>query len=129
MVPAGTEDLAVARLAENRAMPADQSAILFNNLIEKQSWKNSRVQNEQLYTIATQNQLARWIGDFSDVRAAEVVLDVPKPNGLGAGLRQPTAAVTVWTAGGSAVPQHTVDAIAELVSRCPGRARDQATSA
>jgi flagellar biosynthesis/type III secretory pathway M-ring protein FliF/YscJ len=116
MVPAGSEDLAVARLAENRAMPADQSAILFNNLIEKQSWKNSRVQNEQLFAIATQNQLARWISDFSDIRTAEVVLDVPKPNGLGAGLRQPTAAVTVWTAGGSPVPQHTVDAIAELVS-------------
>jgi len=116
LVPAGTEDLAVARLAENRAMPADQSAILFNNLMEKQSWKNSRVQNEQLFTIATQNQLARWISDFSDIRIAEVMLDVPKPNGIGAGVRTPTAAVTVWTTRGSPIPQHTVDAIAELVS-------------
>jgi len=116
MVPAGTEDLAIARLAENRAMPSDQSTVLFNNLIEKQSWKNSRVQNEQLFDIATQNQLARWISDFSDIRVAEVVLDVPKPNGLGSGVRMPTAAVTVWTSAGSPIPQHTVDAIAELVA-------------
>ena len=115
MVPATAQDLAVARLAEQRALPADQSEILFNNLIEKQTWKNSRQQNEQLYTIALQNQLARTISEFGTVNRASVVLDVPSPNGLGASTRRPTAAVTVWTTTG-AVPQSTVDAVAELVA-------------
>lgn len=115
LVASSQQDLAVARLAEQRALPADQSEILFNNMLEKGSWRYSREQNEQLYTIALQNQLARTIGEFSTVSRASVVLDVPSPNGLGARSRRPTAAVTVWTSSGS-LAQHTVDAVAELVA-------------
>lgn len=116
MVPASSEAMAVARLAEQRAMPTDSTEILFDNLHERQDWTMSKEQQRQLFDIATQNQLARYITAFDGIRSASVILDVPPPNGIGMAMRQPTASVTVSTNTGGALPQRTVDAIADLVA-------------
>lgn len=116
MVPVAAQTLAVSRLEEQRAMPQDSRRLLFDNLIENQSWTKSKEQNEQLFNIATQNQLAMFIGGFSDVRSAEVIMDVPAGTGLGRAHRTPTASVTVFTESGAPLSQAKVDAIADMVA-------------
>ncbi|TVS01890.1 MAG: hypothetical protein EA423_09610, partial [Phycisphaerales bacterium] len=113
-VPPESRRFALAALAERGALP-DDTRILFDNLIDRQSWTNSREQNEQMYRIALQNELARVIGRFRGVRQATVVLDVPRPHGIGMIVREPTASVTVFTSLGG-LNQEMVDAIAHLVS-------------
>jgi flagellar biosynthesis/type III secretory pathway M-ring protein FliF/YscJ len=115
LVRAADRDEIIAQLGESGQMPAD-TVILFNNLIESQSWTNSRTQNEQLYLLALQNELSRRISDWSVIHAATVVIDAPEPRGVGAGVRRPTAAVTATSANGSTLGQDTVDAIARYVA-------------
>ncbi len=116
MVAAGDQHRAMAQLAERRALPADGEQILYANLSERQSWQNSRRQNEQLFLIATQNELSRMIEKLRGVRRAEVQLDVPEANGIGRVVRTPTASVVVQSESGSGLSQPMVDAIAELVA-------------
>lgn len=115
VVPQESQRAAIAQLAESRMLPSDTS-IMFQNLLDKQSWQMSRQQNEQLYTIALQNELAAAIAKFKDVRSATVILDIPEPAGLARSVRKPTASVTVLTSSGGALPQPTVDAIAQFVA-------------
>ena len=113
MVTPGSQRVALATLAENGRLPND-TTILFNNLLTSQKWTNSREQNQQLYTVALQNELSRVIANFTGIRSASVVLDVPEPRGLGMIVRTPTASVAVEST--SAISQSTVDAIAALVA-------------
>ncbi|QQS09801.1 MAG: hypothetical protein IPK69_04055 [Phycisphaerales bacterium] len=113
-VPADREAQARAMLAENGKLPSDKT-ILFDNLLEKQSWINSRQQNEQIYLIALQNQLAQDISQFKGIKSATVILDIPEAQGIGRAVRLPTASVTVSTTG-SALSQPAVDAIAGYVA-------------
>jgi flagellar M-ring protein FliF len=115
MVPAEREGAARAMLAENGKLPNDKT-ILFNNLIEKQSWINSRQQNDQLATTALMNQLAADISNFKGVRTASVILDIPEASGIGRAVRKPTASATVTSRDGNALPQSTVDAIAGYIA-------------
>jgi len=115
MVPAGDQHRAMAHLAERRALPADGEQILYANLSERQSWQNSRRQNEQLFLIATQNELSRMIEKLRGVRRAEVQLDVPEASGIGRVVRTPTASVVVDPES-AGLNQAMVDAIAELVA-------------
>ncbi|MCW5767542.1 MAG: hypothetical protein KIT19_02575 [Phycisphaeraceae bacterium] len=115
MVQPGTEGRALAMLQEEGHLP-DDTSLLFRNLIEKQSWQNSRTQNEQMFQIALQNELGRVISNFKGIRRATVLIDAPQAVGLGAAVRKPTASVTVFTDGGRALDQATVDAVASLVS-------------
>lgn len=114
-VPAEREVQARAMLAENGKLPGDKS-IMFDTLIEKQSWINSRQQNEQLYIIALQNQLANDIANFKGVRSATVILDIPEASGIGRVVRQPTASATVVSRDGLPLAQATVDAIAGYIA-------------
>ncbi|MEM9063932.1 MAG: hypothetical protein AAGB51_00415 [Planctomycetota bacterium] len=116
MVPTEQEVVSIARLEEGRAMPGDSRQILFSNLDERQSWRHSRRQNEQLFSIALQGELGRVIEQFTDVKSAQVIVDVPPPNGLGVTSRTPTASVTVFTHSGTEISQAKVDAIAEMVA-------------
>ncbi len=113
-VPADREAQARALLAENGKLPSDKT-ILFDNLLEKQSWINSRQQNEQIYLIALQNQLAQDISQFKGIKSATVILDIPEAQGIGRAVRLPTASVTVSTTG-TALSQPAVDAIAGYVA-------------
>jgi len=115
MVPAGTEHAAVAQLQQSGQLPGD-TTILFNNLIQSQDWKASREQHRQQAVIALQNELSRVISEFRGIRKATVILDIPEPMGLGRAVREPSASVSVLSAGGSTLPQETVDAIASLVA-------------
>ncbi len=115
MVKPGTESRAIAMLQEEGQLPGDTS-LLFQNLVDKQSWQNSRTQNEQMFQIALQNELGRVISNFRGIKRATVLIDAPQAVGLGAAVRKPTASVTVFSDSGRALDQATVDAIASLVS-------------
>lgn len=115
VVPPAQQDAAVAALAQAGELPSD-TTILFRNMLEKQGMHLSRQQNEQVYLIALQNELAGVIRGFTGVRDAAVLLDVPEPRGLGRSVRQPTASATVFTDSGAGLDQGMVDAVAELIA-------------
>jgi flagellar biosynthesis/type III secretory pathway M-ring protein FliF/YscJ len=115
LVPAGMQHAALAQLSATGQLPND-TTVLFNNLIQSQDWKASREQHRQQAVIALQNELARVISQIRGVRDASVIIDAPEASGLGRAVREPSAAVTVFGAGGSSIPQPTVDAIANLVA-------------
>lgn len=115
MVPVADVGRARAVLLESGQVN-DDKAILFQNILQKQSWTNSRQQNDRLYTVALQNELARTIASMKDVRSAQVFLEIPEPGGLGGRVKQPRAAVTVLTDSGQPVTQSMADAVAGLVA-------------
>lgn len=106
---------AIALLAESGQLPSDK-VVFFRNLLDNQRWTNSRQQNDQLYTIALQNELARVIEGFRGVKAAEVLIHVPEAQGLGRSVARPTATVSVRTDDDSAMQQGLVDAVAAFVA-------------
>ncbi len=114
-VAAEQEGAARAALAENGKLPGDKT-LLFTNLFEKQSWINSRQQNEQMFLIALQNQLAQDVSNFKGIRSATVILDIPETQGIGRAVRQPSASATVTTQGGGGLSQSMVDAIAGYIA-------------
>lgn len=107
----------LAQLAEGDAMP-DDSRVLFDNLIEKQSWTLSQRQNQQLETIAVQNELALIISKMSGIRSASVILNLPEKRSLGQPSVQPSASATVFAS--RPLDQATVDSIAQLVAGSRG---------
>lgn len=115
IVPTAQRSRALATLGQAGQLPGD-TTILFNNLIARQDWRNSRQQNHQAYVFALQNELARVIGAFDSISEANVVVDDPEPGGLGRATKSPTASVTVWPHYGGALSQDTVDAVARLVA-------------
>lgn len=115
MVPSGQEDYALSTLAQSGQLPND-TTLLFASLLDKQGFYYSKQQNDQMYLIALQNELARIIGGFRDVRDASVLLDVPEPRGIGRSVRAPTASATVFTNTGRPLDQGEVDAIAQLIA-------------
>jgi len=104
-----------AALAQSGQMPRDKQ-LLFESLIEKNSWTNSRQQNEMNFLNALMNELAATISGFKGVDTAKVIIDVPDAVGLGAAVRRPTASATVWTDTGEAMPQMMVDAVANFIA-------------
>jgi len=115
MVEPGAQGRALAMLQEENSLP-DDTTVLFRNIIDKQSWQNSRTQNDQIFQIALQNELSRVIGNFRGIKSATVLIDAPQAQGLGSAVRKPTASVTIFTENGRAIEQPTVDAVASLVS-------------
>ena len=94
-VPPDSEWMARGAVAEAGRLPQDISS-LFKNTLEKQTWYTSRHQSDQFYNMDLNNFLARLISNFGGVKTAQVVLDSPQAMGLGAAVRRPTAAITVW---------------------------------
>lgn len=115
MVPSEKEGMARAMLAENGKLPSD-NRIMFSNLLERQSWINSRQQNDQIMNIAMENQLASDIQNFRGIKSATVHMDIPDATGIGRAVRKPTASATVVTRDGASLPQATVNAIAAYIS-------------
>ena len=81
-VPPNARRAAMAQLGEAGMLPND-TTILFGNLIDKQSWQNSRQQNQQIFNIALQNELGRTIALWDDIASATVMSDAPDANGIG----------------------------------------------
>lgn len=115
MVPPDSKTRALSSMAEAGKLP-DDAAVLFNSLIDRQKWTNSREQNEQLYIVALQNELSRVISGFSYVKSATVILDAPRPVGIGAATIPPSGSATVHPRNGVGLTQPQVDAIAALVA-------------
>jgi len=114
-VSPGDKSRAIARLAESGRLPGDK-AILFENILNKPSWVNSRQQNEQIYNNALQNELSLRIADFRGVKTARVFLDIPEAQGFGPSLKKPSASAMVTTENGQPLPQASVDAIAGFIA-------------
>lgn len=105
----------IAQMAQRGALPSD-SSVLFNNLVDRQSWTMSSSQLSQLETIAMQNELSRIIGQFQSVDRAAVIIDAPEPRSLGMAARVPTASVTIFMTGNQPLTQSMVDGAAALVA-------------
>lgn len=115
LVPAAQRFDLLATYSQSGNMP-DDASLVFRNMLEKQTWYSTRQQNDQVYNIALQNELASIISRFSGISKASVIIDVPDRQGLGAGARRPTANATVFASGGRGLDQATVDAIAALIA-------------
>lgn len=109
--------IVLAQMAEGNAMPSD-SRVLFDNLIDKQSWTLSQKQNQQLEVIAVQNELSAIISKMSGIRSASVILNLPEKRGMGQPSAQPSASATVFPT--RSLDQNTVDSIAHLVAGSRG---------
>lgn len=115
MVPADSQTQARAALAENGKLPSDKSG-MFESIISKQNWINSRETNERLFIVALQSQLGEDISQFRGIKSAKVILDIPEPAGLGRAVKKATASAMVQTKDGSPLAQATVDAIANYIA-------------
>jgi len=117
MVAPAQADTLRAQMVESNALGGD-NRVLFDNLIEKQSWTLSQQQNQQMEVIAVQNELASIISHMSGIRSASVILNLPTRRGLGQPRTEPTASATVFPT--RAISQDTVDSIAHLVASSRG---------
>lgn len=114
LVAPGARQQVLAKMGEEGKLPAD-TKLLFDSLIDKQSWMKNHQQNAQMELVAVQNELSLIIGKMTGVKNARVIIDAPQARpGIGTPTRNPTASVTVWTDSG--VNQKMVDAIAHLVA-------------
>ena len=116
LVPAEQATALRGRLAETGRTPADTS-LMFDTLIDRQSWTASREETHRNYVIAKSNELSEQIRQFAGVRSAKVIIEEPPASGLGRSSSQPTASVSVNTTAGQQLTQQNVDAIANLISR------------
>ncbi|MFG0257327.1 MAG: hypothetical protein ACF8GE_05435 [Phycisphaerales bacterium JB043] len=114
-VPLDRRYAILGQMQQSGALP-DDTTLLFDTLLEKQSWTQTSDQHRQTYLIAKQNELARVISGMRGIRSASVMIDSPKRVGLGQTVRLPTAAATVFTSTGGALDQQTVDAVAGLIA-------------
>lgn len=117
MVAPAQADTLRAQMVESNALGGD-NRVLFDNLIEKQSWTLSQQQNQQMEVIAVQNELANIISHMSGVRSASVILNLPSRRILGQPRSEPTASATVFPT--RPLTQDTVDSIAHLVASSRG---------
>ncbi|MBX3379194.1 MAG: hypothetical protein KF805_03805 [Phycisphaeraceae bacterium] len=114
-VPAAQHHALFSRYAEAGNLPQDTS-MLFQGMLERQTWYSTRQQNDQTYNLALQNELSTVISKFNGIASAMVIIDAPERQGLGAGTRKPTASATVFAQGKNGLDQATVDAIAALIA-------------
>jgi len=113
MVPVHMQRTILAQMSQEGQLPTD-NRLLFDSLVERQSWMKNTQQNQQMEMVALQNELNLIIGKMNGVRTARVILDVPQNRSLGQPNRAPTASVTVFAEQG--LNQKMVDAIAHLVA-------------
>lgn len=114
VVAAERRSMILAQMSQQPgALPSDKT-LLFSNLIDKQSWTKSAQQNRQLETIALQNEVGAILSQWTGIRSARVILDVPDKRTLGAPNTAPTASVNVFSENG--LDQRMVDAIAGFVA-------------
>ncbi len=120
MVPVANRSRALAQLSTSGALPRD-TTLVFENIATKLSWTNPRETNRAIYKTMLENELALVLADHPGIRSARVFLDIPESMGIGQAAATPKAAITLFTEGGGAVDQATVDAAARLVSGAVSR--------
>ncbi|MCH8269698.1 MAG: hypothetical protein IH985_00610 [Planctomycetes bacterium] len=104
-----------AEMAETGSLPTD-TKILFDNLIDFQTFTMTNRQHREQATIARQNELARVLTEFKAIRTARVILSIPEPRGIGAKMNRGKAIASVTTVGDLPLTQTTVEAVARIVS-------------
>ncbi|HEX7010491.1 MAG TPA: hypothetical protein VF184_10940 [Phycisphaeraceae bacterium] len=115
LVPVSQRDEALVVLVESELL-SPNAAEAFNELIARQSpWQTTR-QSERDYLIAKQQVLSQIISKMKGVRAASVILSMPRDQGFGAAYVRPSASVTIWMEGGGRVSDTLVDSVARLVA-------------
>lgn len=117
LVSVGQEDTLRGQMVENKVLAGD-NRVLFDNLIEKQSWTMGERQNSQMEVIAVQNELAKIISNMSGIRSASVILNLPPKRAFSQPRTEPSASATVFPT--RALSQDTVDTIAHLVASSRG---------
>lgn len=116
VVNAEDEVQARAALLEDGFVAPGEKALLFENILQRQSWTNSRQQNDKLFQVALQNELNRCLMLMQNIKTAQVLIDLPQQAGFGPKTKVPTAAITVRTRDGSPMNQGTVNAVAGVVA-------------
>ncbi len=114
LVPSERKSMILAQMSQQPGTLPSDTTLLFEDIVDKQSWTKSTAQNDQLEVIALQNELSHILSQWRGIKSARVILDVPKRQPLGQPRRAATAAVTVFSEGG--IDQGTVDAIAGFVA-------------
>jgi flagellar M-ring protein FliF len=115
LVPAGRRSDAFAVLAQYDLL-GDDPARIFDEMLERQSAWTSNAQNAQALLQAKQRFLAQVITRFDNIRAAHVVLDLPRDLGFAQTYRRPSASVTIFMQGDRHVDKNLVRSIANWVS-------------
>ncbi|HVZ92889.1 MAG TPA: flagellar M-ring protein FliF C-terminal domain-containing protein [Phycisphaerales bacterium] len=116
-VSPGSRSSVLAQMTQQNKLPGDKR-LLFDNLIDKQSWTLSQRQNAQLETIAVQNELASIITNMNGIRSARVILNLPERRSLGQPTTESSASATVFAS--RPLDQATVDSIAHLIAGSRG---------
>jgi flagellar M-ring protein FliF len=114
-VPLERKYAVLGQMQMQGALPNDTS-LLFDTLIDQQSWTMSSAKQRQMYMIAKQNELANIINGMDGIRDAKVMIDSPPRTGIGQSVRLATASASVRSTSGAGLNQHTVDAIAQLIA-------------
>lgn len=117
MVAPARQAQVLAMMTEQNKLPGDKR-LLFDNLIDKQSWTLSQRQNTQLEVIAVQNELSSIITNMNGVRSARVILNLPERRSLGQPSAEASASATVMSS--KPLDQATVDSIAHLIAASRG---------
>lgn len=115
LVPVERKHYVLAQMSQGGALP-DDTSLLFDTVVDKQSWATPSEQRHQMAVYALQNELGRVLAQFDGVKSAKVIIDDSPTSGLGQATRRPTASATVFTDDGGPLDQNTVDAIAHLVA-------------
>lgn len=120
MVPSENRQTALGLLTQSGQAPPD-TTLVFENILEKQSFFNSRETNRAIYKRMLENELSGIISRYKGVSLAKVVLDVPEPAGIGQSAAKPKAAITLFSDHGGPVEQKAVDAAARFVAGAVAR--------
>ena len=114
MVPAADRDRVVSGMSEQAIISPDQ--IDFDSMVKDESLFLTKGQYRTRTRVATQNVLARMIGQMANVRSATVVISGDDETvGIGRAFIPRTASVTVLTAT-DGLSQPSVDSIARMVA-------------
>lgn len=113
LVPVARKRPLLSMLSQQEKMPADNKLTL-QTLVENRTWWETSKQSAQAETVALQNELSGIISGWRGIRAAQVIIDVPTNQPLGAPARAPTAAISVTSERG--IDQQTADAIIRFVT-------------
>lgn len=114
LVPVADRDRVVSGMSEQAIITPDQ--IDFDSMVKDESLFLTKGQYRTRTRVATQNVLARMIGQMANVRSATVVISGDDETvGIGRAFIPRTSSVTVVTEQ-EGLPQASVDAIARMVA-------------
>ncbi len=119
LVPADKRQSIRSRLGQSGALPSDTRKGFEALMNETSPWK-SQTQQSREWVVAYGNQLAMDLEGWKGVRAAQVILQMPKRRGLGEKHTKPSASVSVGLEMGQSIDRAFTEAIAHFISGSTG---------